>query len=230
MNIEIDNLSGRQRFMIAGLGGIMPVLLSLIVIDLQIILLNVTKIAVASYLIRVFALFAVGGLVGWLHRKEIDPVKLFQLGIAAPALITAAINGGNVTLPNAPIDQNKQASWNVISQAYAQTTPEQGLKHFSLPEETSTQMIYRGFFGALQKNVWFVIAGSHLTREAAEKQVGQISKSGFSADVYAPYGGNPYYAVVIGAQLELSEARKLQQKAVASGLPKDTYLWTFPPR
>lgn len=228
MPVEIKDRQARQRFIIAGIGGMMPVLLSLIVIDLETILLQVTALSVASYAIRAIALFAVGGLVGWLNKKEIDPVKLFQLGIAAPALITAAINGGRITLPNLPADSHTRTSWSVISLAQAQNAPDANLKQFSLPEETPTQQIYRGLLGVVPKNVWYVIAGSHATREAAGKQATEIRKRGFQADVYAPYGGNPYYAVVVGAQLTLAEARQVQQKAVASGLPKDTYLWTFP--
>jgi cell division protein FtsN len=73
-----------------------------------------------------------------------------------------------------------------------------------------------------------VIAGKHQTKESADSQASEIRKQGFSADVYAPYGGNPNYAVVIGAQIPLSAARQLQQEALESGLSKDTSLWTFP--
>lgn len=226
------NLSDRQRFLFAGLGGIMPTLLNLIVIDLETLLLSVTVLSVLSYLIRVLALFAIGGVVGWLNRGERDPIKLFQLGIAAPALITAAMNGGRVSLPDAPAAPSQQVSWYILSQAYARTDTADNVKQFAMPEETSVQQIYRGFFGALPKNVWFVIAGSHVTQEAAEKQVRQIRDNyrDFSAEIYAPYGGNPYYAVVIGAQLTIQDAKQLQQKAISAGFPKDTYLWTFPQR
>lgn len=232
MNTNL-NLSDRQRFLFAGLGGIMPTLLNLIVIDLETLLLSVTLLSVLSYLIRVLALFAIGGVVGWLNRSECDPVKLFQLGIAAPALITAAMNGGRVALPDAPAAPNQQVSWHILSSAHAQAEPAtHALKRFTMPEETSAQQIYRGFFGALPKNVWFVIAGSHLSQEDAEKQARRLRDNyrNFSAEVYEPYGGNPYYAVVIGAQLTLDEAKKLQQQALSSGFPKDTYLWTFPQR
>lgn len=224
------HLSDRQRFLFAGLGGIMPTLLNLIVIDLETLLLSVTLLSVLSYLIRVLALFAIGGVVGWLNRSECDPVKLFQLGIAAPALITAAMNGGRVALPDAPAAPNQQVSWHIVSAAHAQAEP--ALKRFTMPAETSAQQIYRGFFGALPKNVWFVVAGSHLTQEGAEQQVRRLRDNypNFSAEVYEPYGGNPYYAVVIGEQLTLEEAKKLQQQAISAGFPKDTYLWTFPQR
>lgn len=227
------HLSDRQRFLFAGLGGIMPTLLNLIVIDLETLLLNVTALSLLSYLIRVLALFAIGGVVGWLNRSECDPVKLFQLGIAAPAMITAAMNGGRVALPDTPAAANPQVSWHILSAAYAQTDPtDTTLKRFTMPVETSAQQIYRGLFGALPKNVWFVIAGSHLSREDAKKQAKRLSDNyrNFTAEVYEPYGSNPYYAVVIGAQLTLAEARRLQQQAITAGFPKDTYLWTFPQR
>lgn len=234
MNVKVSKAAqaekarARQRFVIAGVGGVMPVLLNLVVIDLQTILLGATALTIASYLIRAVALFALGGLIGWLHRNEVDPVKLFQLGIAAPALITAAINGGRVALPDAP-PAKQAAVWEIVATAIAQP-PVGTLKEFSLPVETSAQQIYRGLFGALPKNIWFVISGSHLERGDAERQAAEIRRRGFPADVYAPYGGNPYYAVVIGAQITRDEALALQRRAVAGGLPKDTYLWTFPQR
>jgi hypothetical protein len=223
------SISIGRRFIIAGLGGITPVLLSLIVIDLETLLINVTVIAIVSYLVRVIALFAIGGIVGWLHKKEVDLVKLFQLGIAAPALISAAMNGGRITLPKAPTDHAALSSWSIVSEAIAQPTPVGGLKRFTMPQETPTQQIRRGLFGAVQKNVWFVIAGTQPTREAAENQAADMRRRGFPADVYAPYdSSNPCYSVVIGAQLTQADAQQLQARAVASGLPKDTFLWTFP--
>jgi hypothetical protein len=229
MSPHSHDISVRRRFIVAGLGGITPVLLSLVVVDLETLLINVTVLAIISYAIRVLALFALGGLVGWLHRKEIDAVKLFQLGIAAPALITAAINGGRITLPQTPAIHTSHSSWSIISEAVAQPASE-NIKQFSLPKETPSQQVVRGLFGTLPKNVWYVIAGSTTTKEEAERKAEEARKKGFPADVYAPYGGNPCYAVVIGSQLTQSQAQELRNKAVSAGLPKDTYLWTFPQR
>jgi hypothetical protein len=68
------------------MGGTAPVLVNLLVLDLQTSLLNVTSLVVIGYLIRTAVLFAVGGAVT-IFNKESDPVKIFQLGIAAPALL-----------------------------------------------------------------------------------------------------------------------------------------------
>lgn len=226
---KTEMLGGPKRFIFAGLGGLAPLLMNLVVIDLQTLLLDLTLLAVLSYLIRVVALFVLGGIVGWLHKTECDPVKLFQLGIAAPALITAAINGGQVTIPEKPAEAVLRTSL-FVATAWAQPAAETRLKEFSLPKETATQQVFRGLLGATPKNVWFVIAGSHRTQQAAEQQAAGIRRKGFPADVYAPYGGNPYYAVVIAAQVTLPQARQLRLKAIRSGLPSDTYLWTFPRR
>jgi hypothetical protein len=75
-----------------------------------------------------------------------------------------------------------------------------------------------------------VIAGSHLKLEDASKQASEIGRKWpkYRGEVYAPYGNNPYYAVVIGANLTYEDAQALRRKAIQDGLPNDTYLWTFP--
>lgn len=223
-------LLAKHRFLIGGIGGIAPVLLNLAVIDLEVLLWRVTSLAVLSYVIRVMALFVIGGLVAFFNRDENSHFKLFQLGIVAPALITAVINGSNIPSPRRPeIVLTTATSFGLLESAYAQVSAQHEVQQFSLPEETPIQQIRRGFFGVVPRNVWFVIAGSHLKIEDAERQVQEFRKKGFSAEVYAPYGDNPYYAVVIGALLTLSEAQQLQTKAINRGLPADTFLWTFPP-
>jgi hypothetical protein len=235
---ENQTITTRKKFVIGGLGALAPILLNLLVIDLETLLIDLTVLALFSYLIRVTALFAVGGLIAILNKAENDPWKLFQLGIAAPALLTAAINGSNVTIPKKSVKPEITSSITTRSAdkpslfglAYAQAPgPERKeMRQFTLPKETPVQQIYRGLLGSTPKNIWFVIAGSHLKQEDAEKQTQQIRAKGFSADVYAPYGDNPYYAVVIGAQLVRSEAEQLRLRAIKEGLPRDTYLWTFP--
>lgn len=226
-----EDMSTRTKLLIGGLGGVAPVLINLVVIDLQTLLLDLTLLAAISYCVRVVALFAIGGIVAVLNKTENNPFKVFQLGIAAPALITAAINGSHVTIPEQPSPHAAATGSGhriaLISSAFAQPD-QQEIKQFTLPKETAIQQITRGLIGSTPSNVWFVIAGSHLKKEDAEAQAAKIRAKGFAADVYAPYGDNPYYAVVIGAQLTRTEAQELRMKAINAGLPQDTYLWTFP--
>ena len=77
------------------------------------------------------------------------------------------------------------------------------------------------------KELWYVIVGSFLTREDAVKQAEEARLKEFAATVYLPHtGGKKYYPVVIGVPSSYQEAKKLCQKAIDAGFPKDTYLWT----
>jgi hypothetical protein len=239
-------MNARNRFLTGGLGALVPILLNLVVVDLQTQLQDVTALSVVSYLLRNVALFAVGGIVvTFFNASEQAPAKLFQLGIVAPALLTALLNGHNVDvtkpgLAGVRVGATPQAraasasvSWHwpdLIGSAYAQpaapATPD--FKIFQPPVETPAQQITRGLFGSTARNVWFVVAGSYLKPENAEHEAKALRAKGFDADVYRPWGDNKFYAVVIGAQLPLPDATALRTRAVQAGLPADTYLWTFP--
>jgi hypothetical protein len=246
-------MNARTRFFIGGLGAMVPILVNLIVVDLETQRMNVTVLSVASYVIRLAALFASGGIAVTFFNTDVhEPPKLFQLGIVAPALLTALINGHNVDPAQAartadpahPIAQirieQEGSGWQVSdllgrsayaqgSMSVAQATPALPRhRQFTLPEETARQQISRGLFGATPRNVWFVIVGSHLKEANADALARSLRTKGYEADIYEPYGGNPYYAVVIGAQMTLEDASKLRQQAVARGLPADAYLWTIP--
>ncbi len=246
-----------KKIMIGGLGALTPVIMNLLVVDLDVLLVKVTFLAFLGYFIRVVVLFYLGGITAFLHKKENSAVKIFELGIVAPALITAMINAGNIEVPKV-VDGTASVSISFVSPAYAQPTEEpreepreepmeqpveestgeireeskedRKMKTFSLPEESPVQQLWRGLTGSSPKKVWFVIAGSHQKLKDAREQVKQIAeeKEGLTAEIFDPYGENPYYAVVIGANLEYKEAQKIRQDAIKAGFSKDTYLWTFP--
>jgi hypothetical protein len=230
-------MSTSKKILIGGLGALTPIILNLLVIELEVLLLKLTLFAVIGYLIRVIVLFYLGGIIAFLHKDENNPIKIFELGIVAPALITAMLNAGQIDLPRMKSQpENRPISFNgLISAAQAQTPTRQDstkldIKTFSMPQETPIQQLWRGLTGSRPRRVWFVIAGSHLKIEDAQKQAAQIrtKTSDFKVEVYAPYLDSKYYSVVIGANLTLIEARQLLKKAIESGLPPDTYLWTFP--
>lgn len=230
-------MSTSKKILIGGLGALTPIILNLLVIELEALLLKLTLFAVIGYLIRVIVLFYLGGIMAFLHKDENNPIKIFELGIVAPALITAMLNAGQIDLPRMKSrPENRGISFHrLIPAAQAQTPTRQDstkldIKTFSLPQETPIQQLWRGLTGSRPRRVWFVIAGSHLKIEDAQKQAAQIraKTSDFKVEVYAPYLESKYYAVVIGANLTLIEARQLLKQAIESGLPPDTYLWTFP--
>ncbi|MGB1205883.1 MAG: hypothetical protein ACPG5B_09565 [Chitinophagales bacterium] len=99
----------RDKILIGGLGALTPIIMNLLVVDLEKLLINLTTIAMIAYTIKVILLFYIGGVVAYLNRDENKPFKLFQLGIYAPAMIIAFMNTNplstgsqELTVPNTP--------------------------------------------------------------------------------------------------------------------------------
>lgn len=90
-------LSTRDKILIGGLGALTPIIMNLLVIDLEKLLINITVISVIAYIIKVAILFYIGGIVAYLNKDEQKPIKLFQLGIYAPAMIIAFMNTNPLT-------------------------------------------------------------------------------------------------------------------------------------
>ena len=225
-------MSNSQRFIIGGIGGLAPVLMFLVAVDWERYVVDASTLKVIGYCVRVIVLFFIGGFVAYLHGDEEQPFKLFEVGLGAPALIAGYITTSLV--PSLPSTSNQgdhaNASFSIIASAYAQPkSTTDNIKRFTLPALSPAAEFFEGFLGSQPKNVWFVIVGSHLHVEDAIAQANRINDKyhEFKAAVYEPYGNNPYYAVVIGANLTQSEAKDLREKAVSAGLPKDTYYKTF---
>lgn len=233
-------LPGTKRFFIGGLGGLAPVFALLLAVDLEKNLVGTNTLQVAGYGLRVMALFAIGGFIAWLHDSEDKPFKLFEIGVGAPALLAGLITTKSILPDQQPREAGRNTSavpelLFLAGRAHAQDPPRQPLpvepvKAFSLPRAEGADAFWQGLLGAQPKNVYYVIAGSHLKYEDARKQADDVNARfpQFKAEVYAPYGGNLYYGVVIGALLPRADAKAVQTDAVRAGLPKDTYLWTLP--
>lgn len=125
-----------QKFYIACLGALTPIITNLLVVDLNTSLHNLSAIEGITYAIRLFALCASACIVVFLNSDEQRPVKLFQLGVMAPALLTSLINGATISIKaNAQAPMNpgiqtplpKQANFpSLIGTAFAQPAPAPG--------------------------------------------------------------------------------------------------------
>jgi hypothetical protein len=76
---------------------------------------------------------------------------------------------------------------------------------------------------------WRVIAYTYARNADAEKKVQAINNriSGIHAEVF-PLGSNPTsYLVSLGAHLTRDEATALRRRALAKGMPRDTYIRNF---
>ncbi len=91
-------IGARRRFWIGGGGALLPLLVTLIATDLSSIIDHydlLTPGLVVGTGIRYLALFVLGGIVAMANTDEQKAIKLVQLGIAAPALISSYLNVGS---------------------------------------------------------------------------------------------------------------------------------------
>lgn len=117
-------MTPRKRFFIGGGGALMPVLVSFLAIDIGAALGNDANFNTAQIIgiaIRYVILFVVGGVVAYLHEDENKPFRLFEIGIAAPALITSLITAQGVgTNPNNSSEsQTTSINMSLIGSAHA---------------------------------------------------------------------------------------------------------------
>jgi hypothetical protein len=94
-------MSKLARFAIGGLGGLLPIVASLVAVDLAAISALVddhqlTEGLCLGYTIRVLGLFGLGGIMAALNSEIQSPMALVQIGIAAPALVTSYMSGATL--------------------------------------------------------------------------------------------------------------------------------------
>ena len=116
--------TGYSRFLWGGLGALAPTIISLAILDhssLADYIANIDEetLKLVGYGFRVVVLFTIGGLWAYFHRSEVEPLKLFQLGIVAPAMITGMINASNVSNQTQPGDSAWHFPVGLISSALA---------------------------------------------------------------------------------------------------------------
>lgn len=82
------------RFIFGGLGGLLPLIASLVAVDLTAIAKLVDNHALTEglcvgYATRIIGLVVLGGVMALLNEEVKTPLSLVQIGIAAPALVTS---------------------------------------------------------------------------------------------------------------------------------------------
>jgi hypothetical protein len=95
-------MTRKEVFFFGAIGGVMPILVTIISVDLSPIIDNPDSLTLGNYIgfgLRVVALIIAGGVVALMNcnvKTPLTPVTLVQLGITAPALLTSFINAGGV--------------------------------------------------------------------------------------------------------------------------------------
>ncbi len=124
-------MTPRKRFLLGGGGALMPVLVSILAVDVATLIDSESGLStgnVIGFIVRYLILFAVGGVVAWLHEDETKSFKLFELGIAAPALITSLVTAQGVVARNGDIvpAESTYHGTALIQQAHAAGSAPQG--------------------------------------------------------------------------------------------------------
>ena len=116
-------MTSSTRFWIGGGGALLPLLVTLLAVDLGALIDNAPHISFGTCVgaaIRYLVLFTIGGVVAALNSDEVQPIKLVQLGIAAPALISTYVNAQPPKPPTqAAAAQVRMFSLGVVSSAHA---------------------------------------------------------------------------------------------------------------
>ena len=126
-NSPRSEISTLKKFIIGGIGGLAPLLATLYFADASLVTNYVQALdtdpeaseKLVGFLTRVPILFLFGGFWAYLHHSEQDPLKVFQLGIVAPAMIVGMVSAANVQ--EARANEQTDAWLSIISEAYAQT-------------------------------------------------------------------------------------------------------------
>lgn len=222
----------KQRILLGALGGITPYIVTLLSIDFENVVVSYNIFDWLGLAVRCLVLVFLGSLVAYLHRKEVEPFKIFQLGLAAPALVATIINGNPGNYQNFPTLKNHAAiEISILNKAYAgelSNPINKGM--FRKPDVSSSSRFIRGVFGKkiqTAANKWFVIVSSHKKYEDAKKQAENLKSKNYIAKVYRPFGNSPNYSVAIAANVSLKEAEAVRALAIKNGLPTNTYLWSY---
>ena len=101
-------------FLFGALGGLLPILASLLTVDVAPIIDHAGSLTIGNYVgyvIRVGILLFLGGVIALLNSDVRQPLTLVQLGISAPALVTAYINSVPPNQLKIPKDVNASISF-----------------------------------------------------------------------------------------------------------------------
>ena len=126
--------STKEKMILGGLGGLTPLFAGLLVVDVAVLDAYVRQIfdSVArgelylfGYIIKATCLFSIGAFWAYLHRSERNLLKIFQLGIVAPAIIVGFIDSAEIrTLRKAPqIKRTNTTEPNVKNEALPDSSP-----------------------------------------------------------------------------------------------------------
>ena len=216
------NKEASRRFWLGGAGALLPLLVTLLAADLPGIIDHYRDYTVGTYVgtaLRYVILFVAGGGVAALNSDEKSAIKLVQLGIAAPALISSYVNAQT---PAAPRQPARTATSIFVSPANAfvlsshlQVTP--GIQNADFLSD-----VFRGAVNPLQSVPPSHVAIAPSLKEEAESKAALARESAAKAEAAAKKAkadteaaaANPSPESQNAAKKSTAEALSAAEKAV----------------
>lgn len=111
----------------------------------------------------------------------------------------------------------------------ATVRPAQARSIDSKPVASKAGKTAAGVFSGASGEVWRVVASTYAHREDAERRVKAINaKHGnLHASIFSPSGSGSLFLVTLGDWMNREEAAQIRRKAVAAGMPRDTYIQNY---
>jgi hypothetical protein len=235
-NNDTAHVTWKHRFVIGGMGALLPTALNLVQVDARILLVGFSVLVFFGYCIKSSILFAIGGCIAALNKGENNWIKLLQFGIGAPAVILSLANGSNI--PRASSAPTAM-SFSLVSEAYA-SEPEPKtvikgweIKRFSL-NQSPLEQVFRGLSNRYSGDLWYIIAEQDENLEIAIKKAeaakvfladkkllaeNEKDQYRFTVSIYEPTSGIVGFSVVLGENLNQERVSKLSIILRDAGVP-----------
>ena len=151
-------------------------------------------------------------------RKRSTPSEAVLIAAAAlVAIIAATIY---FAWPDRPADTAEAPPSRPVFRADASTVKPAPTKAATPPTPAATQQRAR------RAGEWAVVAAIYKERGAAARRAEQLAAKSaeLKPEVLPPVDGAKRYLVVLGSGLSQKEANRLRERAVANGMPRDSYI------
>jgi len=220
-----------QRYLTAGIGACLPLLVGFWG-DRDTFFNEPMQVAtIVSLMISTLGFFAAGLAAAWFYPDEHNRLKLFQLGLAAPAMFTAMVASqpkdsgrGALATDDRPVAEAVSAL-RMVTPAYAAEPQQQVYSFAEKPEEGLGRAILRGITREAPRygNTFVYLNEPFPTAAAAAARATRI---GVPSRVYGPGGPLRGYVVVFGDWLTPADAGAVLATVERRGVHAD--LWTRP--
>ena len=201
----------RDRLLIGAVGGLVPVLLTLLAAEGGTLFSAVTIPALAGYTLQAVILAGLGAFVAWMHDDVKDKVVLAQLGLAAPMFLRGLISAGGAFAVGTQL-------WVATPLLAAGQTAQ-----LAVPQETATQQFFRGLLGVKPQLREYLVEvyDAENSEDAVETMRGlQQRFPELDFQLFAPSEGVvDEWVVAIDGQVTRKEADRVLAEAQSRGVP-----------